>query len=108
MASTWMAFWNRPQIDPGGLIVPENDKDHSTDDAFQIYQRELALVDEILGLRAALAQEAVRNSPPRYELDRLRAENLALRQSTTWRIGRLVLLPVRLIRRLKHRSGFYE
>ena len=86
--------------------MPEIDKNHSSDGAFLIYQRELALVDEILGLRAALAQEAVRNSPPRFELDRLRAENLALRQSSTWRIGRLVLLPVRLIRRLKQRSGF--
>lgn len=64
------------------------------------YQRQLALVDEVIGLRAALAQEAVRNSPARHRVEQLEAEIWALRRSTTWRLGRLMMLPVRLLRRI--------
>ncbi|MES2092839.1 MAG: hypothetical protein V4531_03375 [Actinomycetota bacterium] len=76
---------------------------HQRDESFEQYQRELALVDQILGLRAALAQEAVRNSPSRQRVEQLEYEINALRRSSTWRIGRLVLLPVRVARRLTGR-----
>jgi hypothetical protein len=71
---------------------------------FDAYQRELARTDEVIGLRAALAQESVRNSPPRQRVEQLEAEILALRQSTTWRVGRLVMAPVRILRRLSSRG----
>ena len=67
---------------------------------FDAYQRELARTDEIIGLRAALAQESVRNAPSRQRVEELEAEILALRHSTTWRVGRLVMTPVRLLRRV--------
>ena len=73
------------------------------DPGFESYQRQLALVDEVLGLRAALAQEAVRNSPSRQRLEEVEHEIRALRASSSWRVGRLVLLPVRLVRRLRGR-----
>jgi len=70
---------------------------------FEQYQRELALVDQILGLRAALAQESVRNSPTRQRVEQLEYEINALRSSSSWRVGRLLLLPVRVVRRLTGR-----
>ncbi|MBC7760636.1 MAG: hypothetical protein H7201_02320 [Candidatus Saccharibacteria bacterium] len=73
------------------------------DQTYGQYQRELALVDQILGLQAALAQEAVRNSPSRQRVEQLEHEINALRLSTAWRIGRLILLPVRLVRRFAGR-----
>jgi hypothetical protein len=72
---------------------------------FELYQRQLALVDENIGLRASLAQESVRNSPSRLRLEQLEHEISQLRGSTTWRVGRLVMTPARVIRRLLRRSG---
>jgi len=74
------------------------------DEEFELYQRQLALVDENLGLRAALAQEAVRNSPSRRELEDTRHEIMELRKSATWRVGKLVLTPVRVARRVLRRG----
>ncbi len=74
--------------------------DAATQAEFERYQRELALVDQILGLRAALAQESVRNSPPRQRVEQLEAEILALRRSVTWRVGKLVMSPMRVARRV--------
>jgi len=72
---------------------------------FETYQRELALVDEIIGLKAALAQEAVRNAPDRLELEELRTEYHALLRSSTWKLGRIVVLPLRIVRRIARRVG---
>ena len=72
---------------------------------FESYQRQLALIDENIGLRASLAQEAVRNSPSRLRLEQLEQEIRELRGSMTWRVGRLVMTPARVIRRLRRRSG---
>lgn len=83
-----------------------NQHSGDTDDRdlkFEQYQRELALVDQILGLRAALAQESVRNSPTRQRVEQLEHEISALRSSFTWRAGSLLLLPVRVVRRLAGR-----
>lgn len=74
------------------------------DPEFEAYQRELARTDEIIGLRAALAQEAVRNSPSRQRLEQVEAEILALKRSATWRIGRLVMTPVRVLKRVLGRN----
>ena len=76
-----------------------------THETAEAYQRNLALIDEILGLRAALAQASVHNAPSRPRVEELEAENLALRRSVSWRIGRLVLTPVRVARRLRRLAG---
>jgi hypothetical protein len=70
---------------------------------FARYQRELALIDQVLGLQAALAQEAIRNSPDRQRVEHLEVENRLLRQSTSWRIGQMVLAPTRILRRIIRR-----
>lgn len=69
------------------------------DSEFIQYQRQLALVDQVIGLQAALAQECVRNSPSRQRVEELEAEILALRRSVTWRVGRLIMSPIRMLRR---------
>ena len=74
------------------------------DAEYEIYERHMALVDEILGLRAALAQEAVRNSPSRKRLEDMEDEVAAIRRSATWRIGKLVIAPLRTARNLFRRS----
>jgi len=75
--------------------------EHSTDNReFTDYQRILSLTDEILGLRAALAQEGVRLSPSRQKVDQLEDEIRQLRASTTWRVGRVIMLPFWLGRKL--------
>lgn len=73
--------------------------------SYSQYQRLLALTDEILALRVALAQESVRSNPSRERLERAEAEMQAMkadlhavRRSATWRVGRFVLLPVRVIK----------
>lgn len=63
------------------------------------YQRELALVDQVIALQAQLAREATKNSPDRFRIAELEIENEALRKSMTWRIGSLVLTPVRVVAR---------
>jgi hypothetical protein len=75
----------------------ESDKD------FEDYQRHLALVDENIGLRAALAQESVRNSPSRQRIEEVEHEIRELRRSMTWRVGRFVLSPIRIVRGLLRR-----
>lgn len=72
--------------------------------------REMALVDRILGLQAELAQEAVRQSPSRERFEEMEREVQAARQavvemrrSTTWRVGRMLLLPVRPFGRIVRR-----
>ena len=81
------------------MDVPERESE------FERYRREMDLVDQIIGLRASLAQEAVRNSPSRQRVEQLEAEILMLRRSTTWRVGRLMMLPARIARRLLGRIG---
>jgi hypothetical protein len=79
------------------------DEADNQDPQFAQYQRELALVDQVLGLSAALAQEAIRNSPSRQRVEELEHEIRALRSSSTWRVGRILMLPVRVVRHLASR-----
>jgi hypothetical protein len=67
-------------------------------DDFDRYQRELALVDQVIGLQAALAEESARNSPSRIHVDELEDELSALKRSATWRVGRALLAPLRVAR----------
>lgn len=74
--------------------------DTSDDPEFNDYRRQLALIDQVIGLQAALAEESARNSPSRARVEALETENRAMRSSATWRIGRAILLPVRLVKRI--------
>jgi hypothetical protein len=76
----------------------------ATDPEFERYQRELALVDQIIGLQAALAQEAVRNSPPRQRVEELETEVRAIKASLSWRVGQMMTVPVRFARALSRRT----
>lgn len=76
-------------------------------EALHIATRELALVDRILGLEAQLANYAVRVTPGRRqfemmerEIDGLRQQLAAVHSTRTWRAGRAVLAPLRIIRRI--------
>ncbi|WP_378147474.1 hypothetical protein ACFJGV_05575 [Cnuibacter sp. UC19_7] len=71
--------------------------------------RQLALVDRVLGLEARVAELtiAVSRVPGPVVVDG-RAESLAqelaaIRSSTTWRVGSLVLTPVRILRGIAKR-----
>lgn len=72
--------------------------------------RELALIDRVFGLEAQLAEVSVFMNPGRERFDTLERETEGLRQqlaalrgTATWRAGRLVLAPLRLIRRSRGR-----
>jgi hypothetical protein len=60
--------------------------------------RQLALVDRIIGLQAEVAN--LQSSNMSREV---RAQVNAVKSSTTWRVGRLVLSPVTVARRLLSR-----
>lgn len=69
-------------------------------------RRALELVDRVLGLEAELARVSVFSNPRREQLEALEAENAGLRQqleslrsTRTWRAGRVVLSPLRIVSR---------
>jgi len=73
--------------------------------------RELALVDRIFGLEAQLAEISVFMNPDRERFDAQERELAGLRQqiagirgTTTWRVGRSVLAPLRVLKR-ERRDG---
>lgn len=76
-----------------------------TDPGFLSYERQLALVDEVIGLRAALAEEASRNSATRVDVEAAEARAAAFQKSTTWKVGRLILAPLRLASKAFPRSN---
>jgi SAM-dependent methyltransferase len=67
----------------------------------------LALVDELMGVKAELAQARLRADNAVMdafgEADRLSEQLRDIRASVTWRIGRAALTPVRVARRLRRR-----
>jgi hypothetical protein len=72
--------------------------------------RELALVDRVLGLEAQLAQASAFMNPSRQRVVELENRIAGLEQqlgglqdTPTWRAGRVVLTPARLLRRLRRR-----
>ncbi|MBD8468425.1 hypothetical protein HOW07_14895 [Plantibacter sp. MCCC 1A11337] len=69
-------------------------------------RRVLELVDRILGLEAELARVSVYNNPTREQFEALERENEGLRQQVaalhttrTWKAGRAVLAPLRIVSR---------
>ena len=76
-----------------------------SDPGYKDYARHLALLDQVIGLQAALAEEASRNTPSRERVEEAEARAEAFVTSTTWRVGRLVLLPLRLVRKIFPRSN---
>ena len=67
----------------------------------------LALVDELMGVKAELVQARMRADNAVMdafgEADRLSEQLTEVRASTTWKIGRLAMTPVRIARRLRNR-----
>jgi SAM-dependent methyltransferase len=67
----------------------------------------LALVDELMGVKAELAQARLQADnavmDASEEADRLSEQLKEVRASVTWRVGRAALLPVRAARRLRRR-----
>lgn len=68
-------------------------------------ERQLALVDRIIGLEAQLAQLGA--STPLAPSEQLRTEQelSRMRQSLTWRVGTSALRPARFARKVMHRLG---
>jgi hypothetical protein len=64
-------------------------------------ERQLALVDRIIGLEAELA-----NLSATYGLGKVARDQIAMvKRSATWRVGTLVLSPVRLVGKVLNRGG---
>jgi len=67
----------------------------------------LALVDELMGVKAELAQARLQADnavmDALEETDRLAEQLDDVRKSVTWRVGRTALLPVRAVQRLRRR-----
>jgi hypothetical protein len=67
----------------------------------------LALVDELMGVKAELAQARLRAdnavADAMGEADRLAHQLQEVRESTTWRLGRAAMTPLRVARRLRSR-----
>lgn len=69
-------------------------------------ERVLALVDRVIGLEAELARASIYFSPAKDDFDVLEREMQGLRQqlaavhaTRTWKAGRLVLAPLRILKR---------
>ncbi|WP_314139508.1 hypothetical protein [uncultured Plantibacter sp.] len=80
--------------------------DRPTPEQIVAERRVLELVDRVLGLEAELARVSVYHSPGREQFEALERENAGLRQqleavrsTRTWKAGRAVLSPLRLVSR---------
>lgn len=80
--------------------------DRPTPEQITDERRVLELVDRVLGLEAELARVSVYNNPTREQFEALERENAGLQQqleavraTRTWRAGRAVLAPLRLVSR---------
>jgi len=79
-------------------------KDRTTDD----YERQLALVDRVLGLEAQLAEQSVDFVLTPSEQLRAEQQIDRMRSSLGWRVGRIISAPATLIgRRLGGRTRAY-
>lgn len=63
--------------------------------------RELALVDKVIGLEAEVARLSTQSaySDARDEIEHLRDQLNGMQASRTWRVGRAVLAPFRVMQR---------
>lgn len=68
-------------------------------------ERQLALVDRVLGLEAALAELAVESSLTPSEQLIAERQLVRLRGSTAWRIGNAATAPARIARRTLRRGA---
>lgn len=67
-------------------------------------ERQLALVDRIIGLEAELAELAIASSLTPSEQLGAERQLIRLRATTAWRIGRLATAPVRIAKRVVRRG----
>ncbi|MBD8103565.1 hypothetical protein PlfCFBP13513_13790 [Plantibacter flavus] len=80
--------------------------DRPTPEQIAADRRVLELIDRVLGLEAELARVSVYNNPGREQFEALERENAGLRQqleavhgTRTWKAGRAVLAPLRVVSR---------
>lgn len=72
------------------------------------FERELALVDRVLGLEAQLAEQSVTFALTPSEQLRAEQQIARMRSSLGWRVGRIVAAPATLLgRRLGGRQRAY-
>lgn len=68
-------------------------------------ERQLALVDRVLGLEAALAEQTVASALTPSEQLIAERQLVRLRGSAAWRIGQVATAPARVARRTLRRAG---
>lgn len=88
MSETDSGAWSGPQAD-----LPNHRPEPSV-------ERELALVDRVLGLEARVAELSVSSSLHPSEQLLVEQELARLRSSVTWRTGRIVSAPLRVALRV--------
>jgi len=80
--------WKAPEADP------------AAETRIATIERELALVDRVLGLEAQVAELAIQSSLTPSDQLRVEQQLAQLRRSATWRVGRIVTSPLRVARRV--------
>ncbi|MBW4032811.1 MAG: hypothetical protein HIU88_09120 [Acidobacteria bacterium] len=76
----------------------ESPRSRESDD----YERELALIDRILGLEAQLAEQSVDFALTPSEQLRVEQQIARMRGSLTWRFGQIAATPLNIV---SHRMG---
>ncbi len=69
------------------------------------FERQLALVDRILGLESQVARLSATSSLDPSEQLLVERELARLRSTMTWRTGRIVSAPLRAVLRITRRGG---
>lgn len=83
----------------GWISSEESPRSHASDD----YERELGLVDRVLGLEAQVAELSVDFDLTPSEKLRVEQQLDRMRRSLAWRVGRIVTAPVTIVlRRFQH------
>lgn len=84
---------------------PQTSADDNGD--YNALLRQMALVDRVIGLEAEVARLHADYSGvggARQEVERLKGELRAVYSSRAWLLGRALLLPVRVVKRVMGRS----
>lgn len=101
-------LWHRPET-RGSTVVTEgwagSPRESPRTSRSDDLERELALVDRLLGLEAQLAEQSLTFALTPSEQLRVEQQIGRMRSSLNWRVGRLVAAPVTLLsRRLSGRQ----
>jgi hypothetical protein len=69
----------------------------------QLAEERLALIDRVIGLEQQVKELRKESLASPSEATAIEANYAAIQSSLTWRVGRAVLLPVRVLRGVKRR-----